>query len=211
MSTGGDVSEQIVRDGMIVYEEIAKIVGNLAKEAIAFIFALLKKEAAQKGGEKPVTNLKNRALETGQSLEFYQIKKADEAQFLSMVEPFGIQYHPVVIEKDGEELMDIMCLSGDAPAMNRIMEKMGYTVPSRDEGKNGDARATSEQNSGGRGNGYNQPRANSEAPEGKSFMADLNKYKAKAAENNARAKAQAQAVPQAATAKGKATASKSAR
>ncbi len=44
MSTGGDVSEQVVRDSMIIFEELTKIAGHLAKETVAFLAALIKRE-----------------------------------------------------------------------------------------------------------------------------------------------------------------------
>jgi hypothetical protein len=195
-TSGGDVSEQMVRDGMIVAEEIAKVAGHLAKETIALIIALLKREGQSKGAT-PVTNLKNQALKTGQTLEIFQIKKTDIPTFKKLSKEFGVLYHKKTMppafltRKTGGELVDILALSGDAPGINRVLEKMGYPVPERDDGKNAEARAASEQSSPERGSGYGRSRPkekNDAAParadgaaEGKkSVVSDIRRYKEQA-------------------------------
>lgn len=158
MSTGGDVSEQIVRDGMIVFEELAKIAGSLTKEAIALLAALIKREGQSKG-DTPVTNLKNQALKTGQELQIFQLKKGDISAFKKLAKEYGVLYHkpifpPVFLTKDKEKVVDMVALSGDVRAINHIYEKLGYPVPERGDEKNAASRAASEQNSSERGNGY---------------------------------------------------------
>lgn len=190
LNVGGDVSEHIVRDGMIVFEELAKIAGGLTKETIALIIALIKRESQSKG-PTPVTNLKNQALKTGQDLKIFQIKRGDIPQFKSLAKEFGVLYHkktipPVFLTKDTEKMVDILALSGDAAGINRVLEKMGYPVPERDEGKNAEARGASEPNSNERGNGYekSRPKEKGDAPvpkegapkEPKSVVSDIKRY-----------------------------------
>ena len=158
MSTGGDVSEQIVRDGMVVFEELAKIAGGLAKEAIALLAALIKREREGKG-PAPVTKLKDHALKTGQELKIFQLKKEDIPAFKKLAKEYGVLYHkpifpPVFLTKDGEKLVDMVGLSGDAHGINHALEKLGYPVPERDDEKNAAPRAASEQSSPERGSGY---------------------------------------------------------
>ena len=158
MSTGGDVSEQLVRDGMVVFEELAKIAGNLTKEAIALLFALIKREG-QTRGKTPVTNLKNQALKTGQEFQIFQLKKGDIPAFKKLAKEYGVLYHkpifpPVFLTKDSDKMVDMVALSGDVRAINHIYEKLGYPVPERDDEKNAPARAASGQNSNERGSGY---------------------------------------------------------
>lgn len=199
MSTGGDVSEQMVRNGMIVFEEVAKISGKLSKEVIALIVALLKREAQAKG-PTPITNLKNQALKSGQSLEIFQIKKSDITQFKKLAKEYGVLYNrkifpPAFLSKANSEdkLVDMLALSGDAAAINHIYEKLGYPAPERDSGKNAEARAASEQNSSGHKNGYERskpsradkvPTQEKEAPGGKSVLSDIRHYKEQAKANN---------------------------
>ncbi len=176
MSTGGDVSEQIVRDGMIVFEELAKIAGGLSKEAIALLAALLKREGQSKGAT-PVTNLKNQALKTGQELQIFQIKKGDIPAFKKLAKEYGVLYHkpifpPVFLTKDSDKMVDIVALSGDARAINHIYEKLGYPAPERDDEKNAPARAVSEQNSNERGSGYEKSKPSRENDGGAPALSD---------------------------------------
>ena len=164
MSTGGDVSEQIVRDGMIVFEELTKIAGHLTKETIGLIAALINHEG-KSNGAAPVTNLKNHALKTGQELQIFPMKKGDIPVFKKLAKEYGVLYHkpifpPVFLTKDKDTMVDMVALSGDAHAINHIYEKLGYPVPERDDGKNAETRATSGQNSDERGNGYNRSQPN---------------------------------------------------
>jgi len=201
MSTGGDVSEQMVRDGMIVAEEIAKIAGHLAKEAIALLIALIKREGQTKG-DTPVTNLKNQALKTGQTLEIFQLKKKDMSAFKKLAKEYGVLYHkpifpPVFLTKDGDKMMDMVALSGDVRSINHIYEKLGYPVPERDDGKNVETRAASEPSSPGRGNGYekSQPTRETDAPAPpsgenggrRSAVADMRHYAQQAKNNKSKA------------------------
>ncbi len=207
MSTGGDVSEQVVRDSMIIAEELAKIAGHLAKETLALLAALLQREWQTKGAA-PVTSLKNQAIKTGQELAIFQLKKEHIPMFKSLAKEFGVLYHkpifpPVFLTKDGEALVDMVGLSGDARGINHILEKLGYPVPERDEAKNAEARAASGQNSHERGNGYERSRPSrpnreneavpapeaGEAPGGKgevpgrrSAVADIRRFKKQAEE-----------------------------
>lgn len=190
MSTGGDVSEQLVRDGMIVFEELAKIAGSLSKEGIALLAALIKREGQAKG-PTPVTNLKNQALKTGQTLEIFQLKKSDIPQFKKLAKEYGVLYHkqifpPVFLTKDEDKTVDMVGLSGDARSINHILEKLGYPVPERDDAKNAETRAASEPSSPGRGNGYERSaptreaggpaQADSAAAGKKSVVADIRHY-----------------------------------
>jgi hypothetical protein len=187
---------------MIIFEELAKIAGHLAKETLALLAALLRREWKAKGA-MPVTNLKNKALSTGQELAIFQLKKEDIPAFKKLAREFGVLYHkpifpPVFLSKDGEALVDMVGLSGDARGINHILEKLGYPVPERDDGKNAEARAASEQNSPERGNGYgkskqNRPSRENDAPAGqeespgrgeapgrKSAIADIRRFKKQA-------------------------------
>lgn len=201
MSTGGDVSEQIVRDGMIVFEEGAKIVAHLTKETIALLAALIRREGQTKGAT-PVTNLKNQALQTGQTLEIFPLKKKDIPAFKKLAKEYGVLYHkpifpPVFLTKDGDKMVDMVALSGDAPAINHIYEKLGYPAPERDDGKNAATRATSEPSSDGRGNGYerSRPTRETDAPaprddaggERKSVVADIRHYAQQVKNNKSKA------------------------
>lgn len=196
MSTGGDVSEQIVRDGMIVLEELAKITGSLSKEAVALLAALIRREGQTKG-PTPVTNLKNHALKTGQQLEIFQLKKADIPLFKKLAKEYGLLYRrkmvpPIFLTKDGETVVDMVGLSGDAPGINHILEKLGYPVLERDTGKNAEARAASEPSSNERGNGYERSRQSRESDgplpagdtpgQGKSVLDNIRHFKQKAKE-----------------------------
>ncbi len=200
MSTGGDISEQLVRDGMVVMEELAKVAGHLTKEAIALLAALIKREGQAKGA-MPVTKLKNEALKTGQTLEIFQLKKSDISVFKKLSKEYGVLYHkplfpPVFLSRDKDTMVDMVALSGDVRAIDHIYEKLGYPVPERDDGKNADTRAASEQSSNERGSGYEKSkpnresdapaRAGSEAQGGKSAIADIQRFKeqAKALKNN---------------------------
>lgn len=186
LNVGGDVSEHIVRDGMIIIEEGSKIFAHLTKEAIMFLLALAKSDGKIKGSTS-IKHLLEHGVKTGQTVEVFHIKKDDVKQFTQLAKEFGVLYHPVVMESDKSEFADMVGLSGDLPAINRIYEKLGYPVPEGDAPKNADARATSEPNLNERGSGYEQQARNNDAPQGKSVVADLKVLKAQVAANRAKA------------------------
>jgi hypothetical protein len=151
---------------MVIAEDLAKIAGHLTKETLALLAALLRREWQTKG-QMPITNLKTQALKTGQTLEIFKIKKDDIPVFKRLARDFGVVYHKEIFppaflvknsSKGGDVFVDVVGLSGDARGINHIIEKLGYPVPERDDGKNAEARAASEQNSPERGNGYERSR-----------------------------------------------------
>lgn len=199
MNGGGDVSEQLVRDGMVVFEELAKLAGGLTKETIALIAALIRRERETKG-PAPVTNLKDQALKTGQTLEIFQLKKGDIPKFKKLAKEYGVLYHkpifpPAFLTRDKDTMVDMLTLSGDVPAINHIYEKLGYPVPERDDAKNADTRAASGQSSNERGSGSEKSRQSRtmdnptrEGTSGgkRSVVADVQRYKQQANINNSK-------------------------
>ncbi|MDL2294305.1 PcfB family protein [Ruminococcaceae bacterium OttesenSCG-928-D13] len=195
---GGDISEQVVRDAMVVFEEMAKLGFAGGKEVIIFLVAMAKREKQVKG-ESSINHLLDYGRQTGQYPAFFQIKAADKDTFKQLAKQFGVLYHPIFLGKENSDMLDMVSLSGDEPAINRIFEKLGYPIPERDTGKNAGTRAASEPNLNERGNGYEQPSLTNDAPEmPRSTMEKIRHYtnasKQTAAEPDASAATEAQAV-----------------
>lgn len=173
---GGDISEQIVRDAMAVFEELVKLGFAGGKEAIIFLAAVAKKEKQMKG-KSSIDRLLQCGLQTGQYPEFFQIKEKDKGIFKQLAKEFGVMYHPIFLGKEDSEMMDMVSLSGDKGGINRIFEKLGYPIPEYEEGKNADARAVSEPSLNERGNGYEQPSLTNDGTElPKSTMGKIRHY-----------------------------------
>ena len=124
MNTSGEVADLMVKEGLQITEEVAKLTGLGAKNLAAIIIALLKEENKLQGK----TNLK-KLLKSDKPLCILQIKESDINKFNSEAKKYGVLFTAVKDNTNNTGLCDIIAKQDDVTKLNYIMEKMGYTAP----------------------------------------------------------------------------------
>ena len=141
MNTSGEVADLMVKEGLMITEEVVKLTGLGAKNLAAIIIALLKEDNKTQGK----TNMK-KLLQSNKPLCILQIKESDLKQFNKEANKYGVLFTPIKDENNNTGLCDIIAKQDDVPQINRILEIMGYNKPEIEaeiepekEGENKDA------------------------------------------------------------------------
>lgn len=149
MNTGGDAADQMVRESIQITESAAKLAGLGAKNLAALLLALAKDNQKSKGK----TNL-SRMLREGRELKVFRIKIPDLQNFHKEAKQYGVLYTTIRDKNNTDGLCDILARAEDVSKINRIIERMGYPIPIKEnERKNADPRAPQGNRSKERGNG----------------------------------------------------------
>ena len=124
MNTSGEVADLMVKEGIQITEEVAKLAGLGAKNLAAIIIALLKEDNKLQGK----TNLK-KLLKSDKPLCILQIKEKDIGKFNNEAKRYGVLFTAVKDNTNNTGLCDIIAKQEDVTKLNYIMEKMGYAAP----------------------------------------------------------------------------------
>lgn len=124
MNTSGEVADLMVKEGLQITEEVAKLAGLGAKNLAAIIIALLKEDNKLQGK----TNLK-KLLKSDKPLCILQIKEKDIGKFNAEAKKYGVLFTAVKDNTNNTGLCDIIAKQEDVTKLNYIMEKMGYAAP----------------------------------------------------------------------------------
>ena len=124
MNTSGEVADLMVKEGLQITEEVAKLAGLGAKNLAAIIIALLKEDNKLQGK----TNLK-KLLKSDKPLCILQIKEKDIGKFNTEAKKYGVLFTAVKDNTNNTGLCDIIAKQEDVTKLNYIMEKMGYAAP----------------------------------------------------------------------------------
>lgn len=127
MNTSGEVADLMVKEGLQITEEVAKLTGLGAKNLAAIIIALLQEDNKLQGK----TNLK-KLLRSDKPLCILQIKEADIGKFNSEAKKYGVLFTAVRDSTNNTGLCDIIAKQDDVTKLNYIMEKMGYAAPEKE-------------------------------------------------------------------------------
>ena len=127
MNTSGEVADLMVKEGLQITEEVAKLTGLGAKNLAAIIIALLKEDNKLQGK----TNLK-KLLKSDKQLCILQIKESDIGKFNSEAKKYGVLFTAVKDSTNNTGLSDIIAKQDDVTKLNYIMEKMGYAAPEKE-------------------------------------------------------------------------------
>ena len=127
MNTSGEVADLMVKEGLQITEEVAKLTGLGAKNLAAIIIALLKEDNKLQGK----TNLK-KLLKSDKPLCILQIKESDIGKFNSEAKKYGVLFTAVKDSTNNTGLCDIIAKQDDVTKLNYIMEKMGYAAPEKE-------------------------------------------------------------------------------
>lgn len=127
MNTSGEVADLMVKEGLQITEEVAKLTGLGAKNLAAIIIALLKEDNKLQGK----TNLK-KLLKSDKPLCILQIKESDINKFNSEAKKYGVLFTAVKDNTNNSGLCDIIAKQDDVTKLNYIMEKLGYAAPEKE-------------------------------------------------------------------------------
>ncbi len=127
MNTSGEVADLMVKEGLQITEEVAKLTGLGAKNLAAIIIALLQEDNKLQGK----TNLK-KLLRSDKPLCILQIKESDIGKFNAEAKKYGVLFTAVKDSTNNTDLCDIIAKQEDVTKLNYIMEKMGYAAPEKE-------------------------------------------------------------------------------
>ena len=123
MNTSGEVADLMVKEGLMITEEVVKLTGLGAKNLAAIVIALLKEDNKLQGK----TNLK-KLLKSDKPLCILQIKESDIGKFNSEAKKYGVLFTAVNDKSNNTGLCDIIAKQDDVTKLNYIMEKLGYAA-----------------------------------------------------------------------------------
>ena len=124
MNTSGEVADLMVKEGLMITEEVVKLTGLGAKNLAAIVIALLKEDNKLQGK----TNLK-KLLKSDKPLCILQIKESDINKFNTEAKKYGVLFTAVKDTTNDSGLCDIIAKQDDVTKLNYIMEKLGYAAP----------------------------------------------------------------------------------
>ena len=127
MNTSGEVADLMVKEGLMITEEVVKLTGLGAKNLAAIVIALLKEDNKLQGK----TNLK-KLLKSDKPLCIMQIKESDIGKFNSEAKKYGVLFTAVNDKSNDTGLCDIIAKQDDVTKLNYIMEKLGYAAPEQE-------------------------------------------------------------------------------
>jgi hypothetical protein len=119
MNTSGEVADLMVKEGLMITEEVVKLTGLGAKNLAAIVIALLKEDNKLQGK----TNLK-KLLKSDKPLCILQIKESDIGKFNSEAKKYGVLFTAVNDKSNDTGLCDIIAKQDDVTKLNYIMEKL---------------------------------------------------------------------------------------
>ena len=128
MSTSGETADLMVREGIQITESALKLAGLGAKNLAALLIALANDN--QKVAGK--TTLK-RLIQDREELTIFSISEQDLAAFKKESTQYGVLYYPIINKAEKTGTVEIMAKAKDARQINRILERMGIAVPTRQE------------------------------------------------------------------------------
>ena len=128
MSTSGETADLMVREGIQITESALKLAGLGAKNLAALLIALANDN--QKVAGK--TTLK-RLIQDREELTIFSINEQDLAAFKKESTQYGVLYYPIINKAEKTGTVEIMAKAKDARQINRILERMGISVPTRQE------------------------------------------------------------------------------
>lgn len=151
MDVGGDVADLMVKEGIQLTEASIKLLAAGSKNLTAFLMALARDNKKVKGK----TQL-GRLLKEGKELKVFRVKECDLKDFTKHSKQYGILY-AAVKDKRGGDMIDLITNVDYVSQVNRVMERMGYAAPAREQGdeppKKADPRARPANSSPERGSG----------------------------------------------------------
>lgn len=127
MDVGGDVADLMVKEGIQLTEASIKLLAAGSKNLIAFLLALARDNKKVMGK----TQL-GRLLKEGKELKPFRVKESDLKDFAKRAKQYGILY-TAVKDKRGTGIIDLITNVDYVAQVNRVMERMGYVAPAREQ------------------------------------------------------------------------------
>ena len=127
MSTSGETADMMVREGIQITESAVKLAGLGAKNLAALLIVLANDNQKLAGK----TNLK-RLIHDGEELTIFSVKQEDLKSFHMESKRYGVLYCPIRNKVENTGTVEIMAKAKDARQINRVLERMGYPAPVRE-------------------------------------------------------------------------------
>lgn len=128
MNNGGEVADQMVRQGIQITESAVKLTALGAKNLAAIALALAKNNTKLRGK----TTL-DCLLKEGKELKVFAIRAEDLPKFRKQAKHYGVLF-TAIREKSGEsQTVDILAKAEDVSKLNRVFERIGYPIPQKGE------------------------------------------------------------------------------
>ena len=116
MGYNDDAAEQVVRMSLEGMEVVAKVSGNMTKDAAVLLAAALKEE--QTSGKSTI----HRLIQSGKELTVFSLPENDIEKFTNVAKKYGVLY-AFIKDENNDKSVDIMTRAEDAAKINRIIEK----------------------------------------------------------------------------------------
>lgn len=128
MSQSGEIADIVVKEGIQVTEEAAKLAALGAKNLAAIVMALLKEDNKTHG----MTSMK-KLIKSEKPLSILQISKEDLPKFKKEAKKYGVLF-TAISDKDGKsDFVDIIARQDDVPQLNHIIDKLELNAPKLSE------------------------------------------------------------------------------
>ena len=158
MEVSGEVADLMVKEGLEVTTEAAKLAGKGVVNVTALLAALLKQNY-KTVGQASVERLNRENAEA----VIVPLKQEDRKQFKALAKKYGVLY--VAVKKRGADtgVIDIISNTNYAAQLNAVFEAMGHPIPQKKQpqeeqaAKKANSRAPQETRSVERGSGLKQP------------------------------------------------------
>ena len=123
MEVSGEVADLMVKEGLEVTTEAAKLAGKGIVNVTALLAALLKQNY-KTVGQASVERLNRENAEA----VVIPLKQEDRKQFKALAKKYGVLY--VAVKKRGEDtgVIDIISNTNYAAQLNAVLESMGYAI-----------------------------------------------------------------------------------
>lgn len=141
MNNGADAADQMVRESLQFAEVAIKLSAMGFQKSLAIAWAYMKENPKVRGK----TNL-DRLLREGKELRLISLQTKDLKDFEQQAKQYGLLFAAIKDKAAAGEKVDIMFKAEDVSKLNRIYERMGYSVPTqlRNDRKKAPARRPSE-------------------------------------------------------------------
>jgi len=173
---GSEAADLMVREGIQITEASVKLLAAGSKNLAAFLLALAQDNKKLMGKTNMVRLLKER-----RGIGIFHIKAEDLKTFAAFARKYGILYSAVKEKNNSTGIVDLMTNADSVSQVNRVLEKMGYIVPGKEQednaAKKAGPRARPGSSSPERGSGSNpsrtETRTTDEKPSVKGRLAAL--------------------------------------
>ena len=130
MDQSGEAADQVLRISLDGVQYTLKIAGSAAERIAAFILAALKSDGTEKTTNISLTGKETlkKFLKSGKQTTVFTIAESDLQTFKDEAKRYGVSYCVLKNTDKNTQTVEIMTKEEDAPAVNRIVEKLQFAT-----------------------------------------------------------------------------------